>query len=115
MSQPARAPILSPFLMTPAAAFGQPVCRLGLASHGATAITPDDVLSAVERGVNFLNWPGEAEGPDGRDAFSDAIATLGRRRGDVVVCVQFAARTAVDAAAELRSVLGTLRTDYLDV
>jgi aryl-alcohol dehydrogenase-like predicted oxidoreductase len=105
---------LHPFLVTPASAFGRAVCRLGLASHGATAITPDDVLHAVGRGVNFLNWPGLAEGPPGVDAFSDAVAALGAGRGSVVVCAQFGARTANDAAAELRSVLAALGTDYVD-
>jgi aryl-alcohol dehydrogenase-like predicted oxidoreductase len=91
------------------------VCRLGLASHGQTAITPDDVLYALDQGLNFLNWPGEADDPGGADAFSDAIATLGSRRDSVVVCAQFGARTATEAAAELRSVLATLRTSYVDV
>jgi len=106
---------LSPFLTRPAQAFGKPVCRLGLASHGQTAITPDDVLYAVDRGVNFLNWPALAEGGDGADAFSVAIASLGSRREQVVVCAQFGARTAAAAAGELRAVLATLRTDYIDV
>ncbi len=70
------------FLTCPASAFGQPVCRLGLASRGgpASALTPDDVLHAVERGVNFLNWPGFADEPGGADAMSEAIAALGPRR-----------------------------------
>jgi predicted aldo/keto reductase-like oxidoreductase len=105
----------SPFLLCPASAFGKPVCRLGLASHGATDITPHDVLYALDRGVNFLNWPGLAEGGDGADAFSEAVASLGLRRESVVVCAQFGARTAVDAAAELRASLSVLRTDYVDV
>src|ERR1051326_494572 len=105
---------MTSFFQCPAAAFGKPVCRLGLASRGGS-ITPDDVWHAIERGVNFLNWPGLAEGPDGRDAFSDAIATLGPRRESVVVCTQFGARSANDAAEELRSALAMLRTDYLDV
>jgi predicted aldo/keto reductase-like oxidoreductase len=46
---------------------------------------------------------------------SNAIAALGPRRESVVVCVQFGARTAADAAGELRSVLATLDTDYIDV
>jgi predicted aldo/keto reductase-like oxidoreductase len=96
-------------------AFGKPVCRLGLASRGESALSPDDVLGALERGVNFLNWPGEADTPGGPDAVSDAVASLGRRRESIAVCVQFGARTAGDAAAELRSILATLRTDYIDV
>jgi aryl-alcohol dehydrogenase-like predicted oxidoreductase len=105
------------FLTCPASAFGKPVCRLGLATRGwpASALTPDDVLHAVERGVNFLNWPGEADDPGGADAMSDAIASLGARRQSVVVCVQFGARTAEDAAVELRSILSSLRTEYIDV
>src|SRR5262249_15632849 len=106
---------LLPFLMTPAKAFGRPVCRLGLASYGQTAITPDDVLSAVGRGVNFLNWQGLAEGPSSGDAFTNAVAALGTDRQSVVVCAQFGARSATDAAEELRSALAALRTDYLDV
>ena len=35
---------LSPFLVTPAQAFGTPICRLGLASYGQTEITPDDQI-----------------------------------------------------------------------
>src|SRR5262245_36900521 len=103
-------PGVSPFLMLPAEAFGKPVCRFGLASRGGTALTCADVLYAVERGVNFLNWPGNADEPGGPDAFSEAIAALGPRRDAVVVCVQFGARTAADAAGELRSALATLNT-----
>ena len=106
---------LSPFLMTSGEAFGQPACRLGLASYGNNAITPDDVLYAIDRGVNFLNWQGLAEGPSGGDAFTAAVASLGNRRTDVVVCAQFGARTADDAAEELKSALAALGTDYIDV
>jgi aryl-alcohol dehydrogenase-like predicted oxidoreductase len=110
-----RVPILYPFLVTPAQAFGRAVCRLGLASYGQTAITPEDVLYALGRGVNFLNWQGLAEGPSDYDAFSAAVAALGKDRQSVVVCAQFGARSANDAATELRSVLASLRTDYIDV
>ncbi len=107
---------LSPFLIGPATAFGKPVCRLGLASRGdRSGLAPDDVIHAIERGVNFLNWPGEADTPGGADAISDTIAALGSRRESIVVCVQFGARTAADAAEELRSILATLGTDYIDV
>ena len=107
----------SPFLTCPASAFGKPVCRLGLASRGwpASAMSPDDVFHAIDRGVNFLNWPGEADEPGGADAVSDAIASLGPARESVVVCVQLGAGTAMDAAGELRSILATLRTEYIDV
>jgi predicted aldo/keto reductase-like oxidoreductase len=108
-------PGVSRFLITPAPAFGKPVCRLGLASHGQTSITPDDVLYALGRGMNFLNCPGEADSPGGADAFTEAVASLGPRREAVVVCVQFGARTAGDAAGELKSILATLRTEYIDV
>jgi predicted aldo/keto reductase-like oxidoreductase len=105
---------LSPFLTCPPEAFGKPVARLGLAMYVQTTLTADDVLYAVERGANFLNWPGEADHAGGPDAFSDAIASLGPSRNSVVVCVQFAARTAADAAGELRSVLAALHTDHVD-
>src|SRR5262245_50215458 len=93
-----RPPALSHFLACPASVFGHAVCRLGLATRGLSGTTSDDVLYAIERGVNFLNWPGLAEGPDGADAISDAVAGLGRRRGDVVVCAQFWGRTGAEAA-----------------
>ena len=78
---------LEPLLVTHD--FGGAVCRLGLASYGRTAITADDVLSAVERGVNFLNWQGLAEGPSDGDAFTAAVSPLGAGRGSVVVCAKF--------------------------
>jgi predicted aldo/keto reductase-like oxidoreductase len=106
---------LKPAATGTTAAFGKPICRLGLASRGGGALTADDVLYAVERGVNFLNWPGDADSPGGPDGVSDAVASLGARRNEVVVCVQFGARSANEAAVELRSVLATLRTDYVDV
>jgi predicted aldo/keto reductase-like oxidoreductase len=108
-------PALHPFLVTSAQAFGQPVCRLGLASYGQTAITPDDVLSAVDQGVNFLNWQGLAEGATAGDAFPAAISSLGTARRSVIVCVQFGARNQGDAATELRSALAALGTDYIDI
>jgi aryl-alcohol dehydrogenase-like predicted oxidoreductase len=110
-----RVPAVHPFLVTPAEAFGLPVCRLGLASYGQTAITPDDLQHALGRGVNFLNWQGLAEGPTGGDAFCSAVASLGADRRSVVVCAQFGARNAVEAAAELKSILAALGSDYIDV
>src|SRR5438876_8356058 len=69
------------------------VCRLGLATRGGSNLTVGDVGHALERGINFLNWCGTP------DALSQAVADLGRRRQEVVVCVQFEARTATEAAA----------------
>jgi aryl-alcohol dehydrogenase-like predicted oxidoreductase len=106
---------LNSFLVSPADAFGVPTCRLGLASYGQTAITTDDVLHALGRGVNFLNWQGLAEGPTDRDAYCSAVSSLEADRSKVVVCAQFGARTAADAADELKGVLATLGTDYVDV
>jgi predicted aldo/keto reductase-like oxidoreductase len=110
-----RGPALNKSLATSAEAFGVPVCRLGLASYGRTAITADDVLSAVGRGVNFLNWQGLAEGNADGDAFTEAVGSLGESRRSVVVCVQFGARNQEDAATELHGALAALRTDYIDV
>jgi predicted aldo/keto reductase-like oxidoreductase len=101
--------------VTPAAffmdqtAFQRPVCRLGLATRGDSQLTVNDVLHAVDRGVNFLNWCGAP------DALSQAIAEMGPRRREVVVCVQFEARTAADAPTELEQILRTLRTEYVDI
>src|SRR5947209_8453730 len=73
-------PALHPFLTTAATAFGRPVCRLGLAYRGDSAITPEDIFCALGRGVNFLNWAGLAEGPTAGDALSTAVASLGGDR-----------------------------------
>jgi predicted aldo/keto reductase-like oxidoreductase len=89
--------------------FGKPVCRLGLASHAGSELEPRDIEYALDQGINFLNWAGE------EDVFSRTIAELGSRRQEVIVCVQFAARSATDAAAELRSVLAALGSDYVDI
>src|SRR5262249_11866394 len=84
-------------------------CRLGLATRGNTHLTPDDVGHALERGVNFLNWCGVP------DSLSRAVGHLGPRRRGVMVCVQFEARTAAGARAELGQILRQLRSDYVDV
>jgi predicted aldo/keto reductase-like oxidoreductase len=107
--------MLEPFMQCPAVAFGKPVARFGLATRLSGGLTPDDVLHALDQGVSFLNWPGFAEGETGPDAFRQAIAALGRRREQVVVCAQFGARTAAEAQVELSSLLKALATDYIDV
>ena len=85
------------------------VCRLGLATRGNTQLEPDDVMLAIDRGVNYLNWCGH---PDG---MRDCIRQLGDRRQDVCIAVQFSARTATAAAEELDWFLTELDTDYIDV
>jgi predicted aldo/keto reductase-like oxidoreductase len=85
------------------------VCRLGLATRGGSNLTSGDVEYALERGVNFLNWCGTP------DALSQTIAVLGARRHEILLCVQFEARTALEASPELRQILHTLGTDYIDV
>ena len=109
--------MIHPFLVTPATAFGVPVCRLGLGFTGylQSTITPDDIHDALGRGVNFLNWAGLAEGPSSGDVLTAAVSSLGRGRSSVVICAQFGARSAADAAEELRDALAVLGTDYIDV
>jgi predicted aldo/keto reductase-like oxidoreductase len=99
---------ISPFLTADFGPLGR-VCRLGLATRGTGALSPADVRHAIDRGVNFLNWCGSP------DALSETVAGLGPRRREVAVCVQFEARTAADAEAELGRILTELRNDYVDV
>lgn len=86
-----------------------PVCRLGLATRGNTQLRAEDVEYAVERGVNYVNWCGK---PDG---MSQAVAGFGNRRRDVVVAVQFQARTARPAEREFSRILKELRSDFVDI
>ncbi len=83
--------------------------RVGLATRGGTGLTAADVGYALDRGIDFLNWPGSP------DAMSETIARLGSRRQRVKVCVQFEARTAAAAEGELAGILKELNTDYVDV
>jgi predicted aldo/keto reductase-like oxidoreductase len=86
-----------------------PVCRLGLATRGGGGLSEADILHALDGGVNFLNWCGS---PDG---LSRAVAGLGPRRREVIVCVPLEARTAAEAERELPQILRELGTDYVDV
>lgn len=102
-------PVTAPFLRRPASALGGPGCRLGLATRGGTALTADDVHRAIDHGIDFLNWPAREDG------LSRAIGELGPKRQDVIVSVQFEARSAADAATELQWMLKTMGTDYIDL
>lgn len=86
-----------------------PVCRLGLATRGNTHLRPADVEYAVERGLNYLNWCGK---PDG---MSQAVAGFGTKRREVVVAVQFQARSARAAEHEFSHILKQLRSDWVDI
>jgi hypothetical protein len=48
---------------TPHFTFDRPLCRLGLATRGTNRLTPADIHLALDRGVNFLNWCGNPDGP----------------------------------------------------
>src|SRR5690242_16937760 len=109
---------MHPFLQTsafnkaslaPLPAFTAPVCRLGLATRGDGGLAVVDVQRALDAGINFLNWCGTP------DALSQTIADLGRRRSAVLICTQFEARTAAEAAAELDSQLRELRCEWIEI
>jgi predicted aldo/keto reductase-like oxidoreductase len=85
------------------------VCRLGLATRGNTHLEPADVLRAVERGVNYVNWCGHP------DRLSSAVARMGSARRQVVVAAQFQSRSAHNAKSEFASMLAELKTDSIDV
>jgi predicted aldo/keto reductase-like oxidoreductase len=85
------------------------VLRLGVATRGGSQIQPDDVRYAIDRGVNYLNWCGHADG------LSRAIASLGPKRSDVVVALQFEASSAASARREFARYLDQLETSYLDI
>src|SRR5262249_21108615 len=87
----------------------QPFCRVDLATGVEPVLSSLQVHHAIARGVNFFNWCGV------RDGLSKAVGELGRRRDELMVCVQFEARSATDAATELRGILHQLRTDYVDM
>jgi predicted aldo/keto reductase-like oxidoreductase len=93
----------------PLPAIAAPVCRLGLATRGDGDLALADVQHALDAGINFLNWCGTP------DALSQTIAELGRRRSEVLICTQFEARTATEAAAELESQLRELRCGWIDI
>ena len=86
-----------------------PVPRLGVATRGNTSLSADDIHYALGRGVRYFNWCGK---PDG---LSQAIASLGKQRDEIVFATQLKARTADEAERELDWVLEHTRSDRLDV
>jgi predicted aldo/keto reductase-like oxidoreductase len=86
-----------------------PVMRLGLATRGNTRLQKEDVLLALDRGVNYWNWCGH---PDG---MSEAVVELGPRRKQVAIATQLEARDGKRARRELEALLDQLKSDWLDV
>lgn len=85
------------------------VSRIGLATRGNTSLDREAVLSAVDAGVNYLNWCGHDDG------MRQAIRELGPRRADVNIAIQLTARTAEAARRELDGAMVGLATDVIDV
>lgn len=84
--------------------------RLGLATRGNTHLTADDVLAAVERGVDYLNWCGHAVG------MSAAVQQMSpERRRSVRLAVQLEARSADATRNEIEQMCRECGTNYLDV
>jgi len=99
--------IFSPDIVTRS---GDPVCRLGLATRGNTHLASQDVVHAIDQGINYLNWCGH---PDG---MSQAIRQLSsRQRDQIVIATQFYARRQDQARRELNQLLDRLDTNWIDV
>ena len=85
------------------------VCRLGLASRGNTRLSADDVWQALERGIDYWNWCGYADG------LSKAVRQLGSRRSEIRLAVQIDGRRADEVERELERLLTLCGTNYFDV
>lgn len=85
------------------------VFRLGLATRGNTHLSKDDVLFALEQGLNYWNWCGHEDG------MSQAVKALGSRRNQIVIAAQLSARDSKGIQYEMEQILDQLETDYLDV
>ena len=88
-----------------------PAFRLGLATRGNTQPAAEDVLLALERGINYWNWCGHEDG------MSQAVRALGPRRSEVVLATQIGVEdwSRDGMRRELDTVLSQLNTDWLDV
>ena len=85
------------------------VPRLGLATCGDTHLSKDDVLLALEQGLNYWNWCGNEDGN------AQAVRELGPRRKQIVLATQLSARDSQGIQYEIEQILDQLATDYLDV
>jgi predicted aldo/keto reductase-like oxidoreductase len=85
------------------------VRRLGLATRGNTHFTEEDVLLALQAGINYWNWCGH------QDGMAAAARELGSQRREVVIAIQLESRDKESTQRELEKNLNHLRTDYIDV
>jgi predicted aldo/keto reductase-like oxidoreductase len=85
------------------------VLRLGLAARGNTHLTPEDVASAVGRGVNYLNSCGYDDG------ITRALRGGLIDRRQVVVAAQLGGRTARSMRKSVDRFLALIGSDSLDV
>jgi predicted aldo/keto reductase-like oxidoreductase len=88
------------------------VFRLGLATRGTSRLSEVDVHRALQHGVNYWNWCGQADG------MSRAVAGLEpRQRAQVMLAAQLGAEhwQRDEMWRELEAALRSLQTDRLDV
>jgi len=88
-----------------------PAFRLGLATRGNTHLQPEDVMLALEHGINYWNWCGHDDG------MSEAVRQLGSRRSEVIVATQISVSgwSRDSMRRSIEQSLAMLGTDWLDV
>ena len=88
-----------------------PALRLGLATRGNTRPNAEDVLLALEHGINYWNWCGHEDG------MSEAIRQLGDQRSQVIIATQIsvASWTRDAMLREAEATINQLGCGWLDV
>jgi aryl-alcohol dehydrogenase-like predicted oxidoreductase len=88
-----------------------PAFRLGLATRGNTHPQPDDVLLALDRGINYWNWCGH------NDGMREAIRQLGPCRAKVIVATQLVVNdlSRDQMRRKIERTLKSLATDWIDI
>lgn len=88
-----------------------PAFRLGLATRGNTCPTADDVMFALQHGVNYWNWCGHEDG------MSQAVRSLGEGREQIILATQISTPnwSGDEMRRQLDATLTALATDWLDV
>ena len=85
------------------------VLRLGLATRGNTHLEAGEVVHAVARGVNYLNWCGYDDG------LAQALRERRIDRERAVVAMQLESRDRAGAAREMEQARRLLGTERIDV